>query len=106
MAQSHPHSVNRVFLHVPKLRVSENKLYVSRSFQSKSDVSRIYNLSNINYIEYNDDKKQMTIQLASGSIETLYEVNSEEIENGSLKKVFQDITRTLFTAEGSRVIQL
>jgi len=106
MSQSHPHSVNRVFLHVPKLRVNDNKSYVSRSFQSKSDVNRIYNLSNINYLEYNDEKKQMTIQFSSGNIETVNEVNSKDIENGSLKQIFQEITRTLFTAEGSRVIQL
>jgi len=106
MSQLHSHSVNRVFLHVPKLRVTENKPYVSKTCQSKSTVSRIYNVSNINLLEYDENNKQMTIQFASGDVEILSEVNSQVDETGSLKKIFQDITRCLFTAEGSRVIQL
>jgi hypothetical protein len=96
---SHP-PISRVFLHVPKLKMSNNKPYIPKTNYT---VNRIYNLSNVNLLEYDETNKQLTIQFASGEVETLNELVED---TGSLKKVFQEITRTLFTTEGTRIIHL
>jgi hypothetical protein len=94
----------RVFLHVPKLRIIEHR-YLSKT-QPKTSVNRIYNLANIDYLDYDDEKKQLVIKFSSGHVETLTQQNDQVEDIGSLKKVYQDITRNLFTSEGARVIQL
>jgi hypothetical protein len=94
-------SLAKIILHVPKLNIITSRPIFGKP-SPKMYVNRIYILNKLKFIDYNNETKTMSLNYLDGTSYYL----SDSIDENDVQKAFQDISRNLFTTDGTKIVTL